>query len=419
MGHLINPISNRLSINTFWNSNWSLVNTFNYVNLFKKDYILFEFLDFFLKKSKYGKFNLLLSHYKIYRVFNNIFINFYYYNIVLEEKEYGMEILYLLNLLNYKENDINKKLINLENFYLSSELNSISTEIKSEICNKFNSFLNLDEINKKQKLSDLYKYTLKILFLNLFWYSLKYSINFYLEKLRINSENFFFNFFSLDFFSVTSNVLGTYISLKLKQNFSLDWVLRPIIKDLNIRLKNQVILGYKIVCSGRFTRKQIATYTWMKQGALGFNKFSNHIKYSESSIKLKYGLCGVKIWLNFGANNLKIANRTLLLLYPLYTPFKYVLNLKNLTISLSLNYWFYLYVRLNFFKKYTLNLYKLYLNIKLKIILKYFIIKIFKDYFIFKFSLNYQRDNILLIQLSTNNWNTYPKDKFNNIFKYE
>ncbi len=100
MGHLINPISNRLSINTFWNSNWSLVNNFNYVNLFKKDYILFEFLNWFLKKSKYGKFNLLLSHYKVYRIANNVFINFYYYNVALEEKRYDREVIYLLNLIN-------------------------------------------------------------------------------------------------------------------------------------------------------------------------------------------------------------------------------------------------------------------------------------------------------------------------------
>ena len=123
MGHLINPISNRLSINTFWNSNWSLVNNFNYVNLFKKDYILFEFLNWFLKKSKYGKFNLLLSHYKVYRIANNVFINFYYYNVALEEKRYDREVIYLLNLINKKQKALAKTLnnvktvINDENYY--------------------------------------------------------------------------------------------------------------------------------------------------------------------------------------------------------------------------------------------------------------------------------------------------------------
>jgi hypothetical protein len=191
------------------------------------------------------------------------------------------------------------------------------------------------------------------------------------------------------------------------------------VKDLNIRLKKQVILGYKIVCSGRFTRKQIATYSWIKQGALGFNKFSNHIKYSESSIKLKYGLCGVKVWLNLGQNNLSLKKRTLMLIYPLYTPFKYVLNLKNSTISFSLNYWFYLYVRICFLKKYNFNLYKIYLNIKLKIILKYIINKIFKNLFLFRFSLIYHDNNKLLIQLTNNTLDIYSKKNFNNTFKYE
>ncbi len=175
MGHLINPISNRLSVNTFWNSNWSLVNNFNYINLFKKDYVLFEFLDWFLKKSNFIKFSLLLSHYKIYRVSNNIFINFYYYNVLLEDEEYETEVFYLLNLLNDKENNISKlKKIN-KNYYISNDFNNLSNISLNENIGQDK----YEEDDQKEKVTNLYIYVAKILFLNLFWSTLKEVINFY------------------------------------------------------------------------------------------------------------------------------------------------------------------------------------------------------------------------------------------------
>jgi hypothetical protein len=70
--------------------------------LFKKDYILFQFLNWFLRKSRYSRFNVLVSHYKIYRLANNIFINFYYYNANIEEKKYKYQVIFLAKLLKRK-----------------------------------------------------------------------------------------------------------------------------------------------------------------------------------------------------------------------------------------------------------------------------------------------------------------------------
>ena len=59
---------------------------FNYANLFKKDYTLFQFLNWFIKKSKFGILNIIISHYKVYRVNSNLIVNLYYYNAEFEEK---------------------------------------------------------------------------------------------------------------------------------------------------------------------------------------------------------------------------------------------------------------------------------------------------------------------------------------------
>ena len=73
---------------------------------------------------------------------------------------------------------------------------------------------------------------------------------------------------------------------------------------------------------------------WMKGGSLKLNTLSNLIKYSEVRVRLKYGLCGIKIWINYGNNNRNLSPRNLSLIYPIYIPFKYTVEKKNNNITL-------------------------------------------------------------------------------------
>lgn len=399
MGHLINPITNRLSINTFWNSNWSLVNNFNYVNVFKKDYILFQFLNWFTKKSKFGKFNIIISHYKVFRIYKSIFINFYYYNAGIEEKKYRFQIFFLINLLRKKKkNALTSSVYNTEIIRLKKVLSKPISSGKNVLKNFYYKPKNLVNKLSTNKIKSLYTYFIKIVISNLYWYLLSNSLSFYLNK--IDSQKYFFNIYSLDFLNVTTDIISTYISLRLQQKYSLNWVLRPILKDLSTKIKKNIFLGYKIVCSGRFTRKQIATYMWMKQGSLQLNSFTNLVKYSEASVRLKYGLCGIKVWLSYGLNNFSLFKRNLFLIYPLYTPFKYLLNYKNNTITLYLNYWFYLYLKISYLKSKFYNFYSLFINIKTKILIKYLLGKLFKSFITKNFTLTYVDDNKLVIGVS-------------------
>lgn len=351
MGHLINPVSSRLSINSFWNSTWGITNNFNYITLFKKDYILFHFLNWFIKRSRFLKSNIIISHYKIFRLNNNVFVNFYYYSAALEERNYKVQMWLFRKLLKktkkFKKHSFKKRF-------------------------KKNPFI---------KLKGFYKYFVKIIVSNLYWYLVTKTFSFYLSKIESLNFNYYFNIYSLNFFNVTSDIVATYISMKLQHRHSLEWILKPVIKDLEKRILKKTFLGYKIVCSGRFTRKQIATYMWMKKGPLPLNNFSNVIKYSESRVRLKYGACGIKVWLNYGSNDTKIFPRQLSSIYPLYVPFKYSINKVTKIITLSLNYWFYTYLRVSFLKTRRVDLYRFFLLFKLYGFLKYF----FKS-FMFKFS---------------------------------
>ena len=411
MGHLINPISNRLSINSFWNSNWSLVNNFNYVNVFKKDYILFQFLNWFTKKSKFGKFNIIISHYKVFRIYKNVFVNFYYYNAGIEEKKYRFQIFFLINLLRKKKKLTNSNL--KSNFEVTRFKKLLSkTSLGGKQISKIFYVKPKNLVNKlsTNKIKNLYTYFIKNVLSNLYWYLLNNSLGFYLSKL--GSQKYHFNVYSLDFLNVTTDIISTYISLRLQQKYSLNWVLRPILKDLSTKIKKNIFLGYKIVCSGRFTRKQIATYMWMKQGSLQLNSFTNLVKYSEASVRLKYGLCGIKVWLSYGSNNLSLFKRNLLLIYPLYTPFKYLLNYKNNTITFYINYWFYLYVKISYLKSKFYNFYSLFINIKTKILVKYLLKKMFQTINNKNFSVAYLDENKLVVSLSA------KKSNFSKLFQY-
>jgi len=401
MGHLINPISNRLSINTFWNSNWALTNTFNYINIFKKDYILFQFLNWFTKKSKFGKFNIIISHYKIYRIYKNVYINFYYYNAGLEEKKFRFQVYYLLNLLKQKNNNILEKNISIENNVIRKIIFRRNNK-GSIVSHKFVFRPSENSIKiSSEKIKSLYTHLIKILISYLYWHLINKSLSFFFKKLSLNADEYYFNVYSLDFLNITSDVIATYMSLKLQQKYSLNWVLRPILKDLSNKIKKRIFLGFKIVCSGRFTRKQIATYSWTKKGSLRLNNFSNLVKYSESSVRLKYGLCGIKVWLNYGSNDENLFKRNLLLIYPLYTPFKYVLNYKTNILTCYLNYWFYLYTKVSFLKSKFFSFYKIFIKIKTKILVKYLINKMFeKNSNNNKFNVLLDKDNSFHIKLS-------------------
>ena len=105
--------------------------------------------------------------------------------------------------------------------------------------------------------------------------------------------------------------------------------MRPVLRDLFIRLKQKKIQGYRILCAGRFTRRQIAEKNWYKQGPVTNNNFSSFINYQQSKIRLKYGICGIKIWISYGIKEKNSFLQSYDLLFPSYKIFKYSLTLNN------------------------------------------------------------------------------------------
>ena len=55
------------------------------------------------------------------------------------------------------------------------------------------------------------------------------------------------------------------------------------------------LLGFKIHCRGRFSRKQRASSIWFKHGKVDLNTLSSQIDYSFYSVPLRNSLCSIKV----------------------------------------------------------------------------------------------------------------------------
>lgn len=68
---------------------------------------------------------------------------------------------------------------------------------------------------------------------------------------------------------------------------------RRIIKD-----KKGGLLGFKMQCSGRFTRRQRASSIWFSYGSTPLNTIKENIDYSFFSIPIANSKITIKVWLH-------------------------------------------------------------------------------------------------------------------------
>ncbi len=112
---------------------------------------------------------------------------------------------------------------------------------------------------------------------------------------RCFTERVYVRFKILKNENVTSLLITTYLCVKLKQQYFLSGLTKPIINLLN---SISGIEGYKIRYAGRFNRNPRGRKQIFRGGSLSLSKISTHIDYNEKNVILKFGKCGLKVWLN-------------------------------------------------------------------------------------------------------------------------
>jgi ribosomal protein S3 len=98
--------------------------------------------------------------------------------------------------------------------------------------------------------------------------------------------------FGLSESQISASSIANYLAIKLRQHFKLKTALIPVLSLLN---NNKLLVGYKIQCSGRFRRKEMAERLIFSKGKVSLNTFSSKVDYAASNVILKYSLCGIKV----------------------------------------------------------------------------------------------------------------------------
>lgn len=91
-------------------------------------------------------------------------------------------------------------------------------------------------------------------------------------------------------------MISEFILIRLKQYYTVWEVLKNISFLFKILMyRKGLVKGYKITCSGRFSRKQRTTFSWRKFGNLSFSSMKSRLDYSYRSLALKYSTVTIKV----------------------------------------------------------------------------------------------------------------------------
>lgn len=74
--------------------------------------------------------------------------------------------------------------------------------------------------------------------------------------------------------------------------------IRRTVSFLNYSYKTKKILGFKLVCNGRFTRRQRSNKIIYNRGCVSLSNLSMKIDYSFVDVVLPNSLCGFKLYIN-------------------------------------------------------------------------------------------------------------------------
>lgn len=98
----------------------------------------------------------------------------------------------------------------------------------------------------------------------------------------------------------SSSIISTYMVQRLGMGISLGEAIKPVLKSLKKKKSNvSALKGIKVICSGRFTRKQRASSSAYSVGSIPLSSYSAKVDYNERFVRLKYGICNIKVWVCF------------------------------------------------------------------------------------------------------------------------
>lgn len=94
--------------------------------------------------------------------------------------------------------------------------------------------------------------------------------------------------------SVSAAMIARYAITRMRQGFSIGQALYGMRFGIK---KSKKFAGFKFCAAGRFSRRQIATYRWIKGGSLPINTRIFGFDYAHDNFIGTFGIYGFKVWL--------------------------------------------------------------------------------------------------------------------------
>lgn len=284
MGHIVNPISYRLYNLRYWNSNWFTFNKNNYSYLFTQDVLLINLSrKLLIKYFNTVSVGLIFLNLKILKSFDSTNLYFYihdsFLDILLFNLSKNADFLKLRNKV-YKKFFKQARILKKKYYRLTKKKIKI---LKSLVYLKY--------------AKNFLKIFLKNKVLKRFWENFKATLNFYLQKFFLGYSNLKIFIIGLSKNYVNASIISEFFFIRLKQFYTIWEVLRNVNVLFKKLMRSKRILGYKITCSGRFSRKQRTTYSWKSFGSLASSSKKSKLDYSYKNIALKYSSCTIKVWI--------------------------------------------------------------------------------------------------------------------------
>ena len=108
-----------------------------------------------------------------------------------------------------------------------------------------------------------------------------------------NSNFFIISFSDFGHGSVNAEFLISFFKKRLRQKYTIYDFIGPALRFLK---NNNVCFGFKIIFSGRYSKRTRSKITIYKHGSLPLNTLGIPINYGFSNFTTKFGVCGIKIF---------------------------------------------------------------------------------------------------------------------------
>jgi ribosomal protein S3 len=296
MGHVVNPISYRLYNVRYWNNNWFVNNFGNFSYLINQDILLNRFCrKILLNHYNSVSVGLIFLNFKVIRSFDSVRLYFYIHDSFLD---------LLFDSLKREKNFLLVRKRVFRKFF---------RRYKRWITKNRGVFPLTFKKIKRLKRGLVLRYSKKFLFnflknklLRLFWNNFKLIFTFHLKKFFGEIINPRVYILGISKSNVNSSIISEFFFIRLKQYYTIWEVLKNVNFLFRGLMRRNIIKGYKITCSGRFSRKQRTTYSWKCFGSLGSSSVKARLDYNFKTIALKYSSCTIKVWIRLTQKKIKL-----------------------------------------------------------------------------------------------------------------